>query len=347
MSELQRFGLQWKSETDFIPTPMEDGYWTPWHLADQKLLHEKSEREKTESLAVSLSDEVTLLKRQMAQMQSRINDLVKAGEAMHTAVRTNPNISELQDDQLDDAVESWQETDRSLETFIEVDACAEAEEVRAFLKAKVLAHSEKRKACQDKGDKRAASFYEGCMKTAEQLSWDIPRLVEDLMQRANEKAQSAKPIITILDPESENYGNKFRVSNEDWMRFNLLPEGTKLYFHPEDQKASFQNRVAPWMQACFGPEISADRNQRNERYLEESLELVQSLGYQREQAYRMVDYVFDRPIGETTQEVGGVRVTLAALCLAAGIDEDECAEKELARIWVKIPEIREKQKEKP
>ncbi|GBO89174.1 hypothetical protein [Marinobacter salsuginis] len=113
------------------------------------------------------------------------------------------------------------------------------------------------------------------------------------------------------------------------------------------ERESFQDRVAPWMQECFGPEISADMVERCDRYLEESLELVQSVGYTRERADMLSNYVFSRPLGEPTQEVGGVRVTLAALCLAAGIDQDECADAELARIWTKIPQIREKQRTKP
>ncbi len=44
---------------------------------------------------------------------------------------------------------------------------------------------------------------------------------------------------------------------------------------------NFQNRVAPWMEACFGPEISADRVERNDRFIEEALELVQASGYPR------------------------------------------------------------------
>jgi hypothetical protein len=38
------------------------------------------------------------------------------------------------------------------------------------------------------------------------------------------------------------------------------------------------------MQACFGPEISADRVERNHRFLEEALELVQACGAARETA---------------------------------------------------------------
>lgn len=40
-------------------------------------------------------------------------------------------------------------------------------------------------------------------------------------------------------------------------------------------------------------------------------------------------YVFDRPVGETAQEVGGVTVTLAALCLANAVDMRAADEVEL------------------
>lgn len=115
------------------------------------------------------------------------------------------------------------------------------------------------------------------------------------------------------------------------------------------QADSFQNRVAPWMQECFGPEISADRTERNHRFLEEALELVQSLGCTSDEAHQLVDYVFGREVGEPFQEVGGVRVTLAALCLANNLDQDDCAELELARITQPqtVKKIREKQKRKP
>jgi hypothetical protein len=35
---------------------------------------------------------------------------------------------------------------------------------------------------------------------------------------------------------------------------------------------SFQSRVKPWMDASFGPAISADKVERNHRFLEEALE---------------------------------------------------------------------------
>lgn len=117
----------------------------------------------------------------------------------------------------------------------------------------------------------------------------------------------------------------------------------------ETSETSLQARVAPWILACFSAEIAADQLERNDRFIEESLELVQSLGYNESRAHALVDYVFSRPPGEPNQEVGGVMITLAALCLAAGLDMDEAGEIELFRINRPeiIDKIRKKQASKP
>ncbi len=114
-----------------------------------------------------------------------------------------------------------------------------------------------------------------------------------------------------------------------------------------DETAPFQDRVAPWLLACFGPNIARDRTERSHRFIEEALELVQAAGCTASDAHQLVDYVFDRPVGELQQEVGGVMVTLAALCLAHGAEMHAAGETELARIWTKIDVIRAKQAAKP
>lgn len=111
--------------------------------------------------------------------------------------------------------------------------------------------------------------------------------------------------------------------------------------------SNFQARVQPWMLECFGEEIAADRQERNHRFLEEALELVQACGASRHECHQLVDYVYGRPVGERAQEAGGVMVTLAALCLAQGQDMHQCGDAELARVWTKIEEIRAKQAAKP
>ena len=116
---------------------------------------------------------------------------------------------------------------------------------------------------------------------------------------------------------------------------------------PTSDNVSFQDRVDPWMQACFGAEISADKLERGDRLLEEVLELLQSGDYPSERIAALTKYVWSREIGEPAQEVGGVMVTLAAYCLAHGLNMHTAGETELTRIWTKVDKIRAKQAAKP
>lgn len=114
-----------------------------------------------------------------------------------------------------------------------------------------------------------------------------------------------------------------------------------------DEATSYQARVHQWISHCFGPEIGADKVERNHRFLEEALELVQSGDCTASEAHQLVDYVFARPVGEMFQEVGGVMNTLAALCNTHGVNLDAAAEAELTRVWSKSEQIRAKQAAKP
>ena len=129
----------------------------------------------------------------------------------------------------------------------------------------------------------------------------------------------------------------------------MLREILKAPLPSPTPQAPFQQRVQPWLLECFGAEIAADRMERNHRFLEESLELVQSLGCTASEAHQLVGYVFGRPVGDPPQEVGGVMVTLAALCLASGLDMHDAGEVELVRISVPeiVAKIRAKQAAKP
>lgn len=117
----------------------------------------------------------------------------------------------------------------------------------------------------------------------------------------------------------------------------------------EMQFTYFQHEVRRWLLQCFGAEIAEDTQERNHRFLEEALELVQSCGCSAEHAHQLVDYVFGRPVGEKGQEVGGVMVTLAALCVAQGLGLSYESAKELRRIHGAnvMEQIRAKQATKP
>lgn len=115
-------------------------------------------------------------------------------------------------------------------------------------------------------------------------------------------------------------------------------------------EGDFQGRVAGWMLECFTPAIAADTLERADRFIEEALELAQTEPqFTADRAHALVDYVFSRPVGEPHQEVGGVMVTLAALCGPNRLDMMGCAETEYDRISKPevIAKIRAKQAAKP
>ena len=111
---------------------------------------------------------------------------------------------------------------------------------------------------------------------------------------------------------------------------------------------SFQQRVAPWLFECFGPVIAADPIERGDRLIEEMFELVQSAGYPAERVAGLRDFVWRRPVGDPDQEAGGAMVTLAAFCLAHGLDMHSAGERELQRIRAPevIDQVRTKQRSK-
>ena len=160
-----------------------------------------------------------------------------------------------------------------------------------------------------------------------------------------DKNHDIMPLLRTIYGLMTNIADEIEQLRNEFARFEQLSAYWELP-KPEDS-GSYQSRVAPWMQACFGAEISADRMERNHRFLEEALELVQACGATAHEAHQLVDYTFGRPIGEPHQEVGGVMVTLAALCLAQELNMHHAGEDELARIWTKIEKIREKQAAKP
>lgn len=116
---------------------------------------------------------------------------------------------------------------------------------------------------------------------------------------------------------------------------------------PSPEQDSLQARVKPWLLACFGEEIADDKLERGDRLLEEVFELLQSGGYPSDRIASLRDYVWSRETGAPHQEAGGVMITLAAYCLAHGLDMHAAAEDELARIWTKVEKIRAKQAAKP
>ena len=108
-----------------------------------------------------------------------------------------------------------------------------------------------------------------------------------------------------------------------------------------------QIEVRSWIVKAFGEKAAVDPVERNHRFLEESLELVQACGCTKSEAHQLVDYVFGRPTGQRTQELGGVMITLAGLSSCQGMSMSRAAADELKRCHKKIELIRKKQANKP
>lgn len=125
------------------------------------------------------------------------------------------------------------------------------------------------------------------------------------------------------------------------------------YSHPakvsETSEEDFQTGVTAWVIKCLGRESVQDTHTRNFRFLEEALELVQAHECTALEAHMLVDYVYGRPQGDVNQEVGGVMLTLAALCTSHGIEMVIEGERELARVNTPelIAKVRAKQATKP
>ncbi len=109
----------------------------------------------------------------------------------------------------------------------------------------------------------------------------------------------------------------------------------------------FQARTVAWVRDTFGAEQFADMQERGDRFAEEALEFLQSIGYSRESVLRAVQYVYERGHGEPLQEAGGVLLTMAPICEVLGFDILHAGEVELARVQTEVRAIRAKQARKP
>lgn len=93
-----------------------------------------------------------------------------------------------------------------------------------------------------------------------------------------------------------------------------------------------QQMVHYWCVAAFGTDHASSLTQRGVRLLEEAIELYQAADGTAEMAHRLIDFIFDRPVGDLEREIGGVGITLLALAAATNRSADKCEADELARV---------------
>lgn len=103
---------------------------------------------------------------------------------------------------------------------------------------------------------------------------------------------------------------------------------------------SNQGRVAKWIRESLGEESASNGIERTLRFVEEAVELAQACGVDAGIVRRLVDYVFDRSVGDPPKEIAGCMVSLYGAASALGVDADEEFKKELIRI--RQPEVIER-----
>ncbi|MDW9491720.1 hypothetical protein [Sinorhizobium meliloti] len=161
--------------------------------------------------------------------------------------------------------------------------------------------------------------------TKVQISFFKPTGFEDThFVDTEDRALAATTVMKLYDERMLACMNYITTNHHDQRHL-----GDRALLEPH---VTFQSKVGQWIVDCFGEEVAKSQDERNHRFLEEALELVQSLGATKQECHDLVEYVFDREKGEPAQEVGGVTVCLAALCNAAGLDMEACADSELNRI---------------
>lgn len=113
------------------------------------------------------------------------------------------------------------------------------------------------------------------------------------------------------------------------------------------QMKKLQINISLWVKRVFGKAMLYDKTERSLRFIEEAVELVQACNLPVEAVLNVVEYVYSRPKGDIEQEVGGVALTLAALCEAQGQCLETAATGELARVHLYEDLIKAKNKNKP
>lgn len=94
-----------------------------------------------------------------------------------------------------------------------------------------------------------------------------------------------------------------------------------------------------WGIRCFGVEHMMNVPIRSLRLGEEAIELMQACKVSRDLAHKLVDTVYGRPVGQVSQELGGVLLTAGVLCEAMNLDLEEVLFTELSRCLEKDPSV--------
>lgn len=98
-----------------------------------------------------------------------------------------------------------------------------------------------------------------------------------------------------------------------------------------------QALIAEWTRATFGEDMMAP-HERIMRFVEEAAELAQAEGLPVERVEDIVSYVYARPVGDPSQELGGVSLTLLAYAASKGLSADLAEAREVSRVLQRDPD---------
>lgn len=108
-----------------------------------------------------------------------------------------------------------------------------------------------------------------------------------------------------------------------------------------------RTRVNQFLADAFPDDPLVRPKVRVYRFLEEAMELAQAMEVSKEDAAKLLDYVFSRPVGEVQQELGGVVFTLVGVANSLDMDFLLEGHRSVDEAYGRIDQIRAKSKTKP
>lgn len=100
-----------------------------------------------------------------------------------------------------------------------------------------------------------------------------------------------------------------------------------------DMSIDRPSRFLQWAHETFG-DIALDRHERALRFTEEAVELAHAIGLDANEVSAIVARVYSRPAGDVPREIGQCLATFELLARVVGVDADQEATAELARVKV-------------
>lgn len=166
-------------------------------------------------------------------------------------------------------------------------------------------------------------------------TWPVVVDGVDMISGPLPHAKAHEAIASIADPvryqRRVDDGRWLEVEEEDIPHYREKGQPIRSLYTSPSWPNNYQKRVAGAHYALFHDDPT-DIEERTARFLEEAIETAQAFGMEQADAHELVAYVFSRPVGEQTKEVGAAALTLASLCVVAGIDLMSCAEADLMKL---------------